>query len=105
MSAIKVDGQKIISVGNAYDIKITSWPTIDGEKVHKSKCYWDGKKVQLKIKEVLISEESKIDIAETDNDLIRVIDDLINFILYKTPIPDAAIEKIKNRKALRDKIK
>ena len=51
-----------------------------------------------------IAEKAKKELNETDKDMFHVIDDIIEYILNETPIPQEAIDKINNRKSLRDKI-
>lgn len=49
-------------------------------------------------------ELALIELEETDKSTIRIIDDIIDYIINDTPIPQAAIDKINRRKFLRTKI-
>lgn len=63
---------------------------------------WNGKSwVDSPEKESILALK---EIAETDKDMLRVIDDILDYIINGVPIPDVAKNKLNNRKALRDKI-
>jgi hypothetical protein len=51
-----------------------------------------------------ISKDYEKQLAETDDKMIMVIDDLVEYILNGTPIPQEALDKINERKNLRNKI-
>ena len=43
-------------------------------------------------------------LKDTDSDAIRIIDDIVNYIVDGTPLPKSAKDKINNRKSLREKL-
>ena len=82
-------------------------PHIEGlvylEEPTEDNQIWDGKNwIDSPNKE---SIESLKLLIETDSNMIRVVEDIINYIVDGTPIPQDAKDKINNRKALRNKIK
>jgi len=50
------------------------------------------------------SELALIELSQSDTSMVRVIDDILDFIVNDTPIPQSAKDKLNNRKALRDKL-
>lgn len=50
------------------------------------------------------SEQALIDLSNSDNSMIRCIDDILDYIVNDTPIPKEAKDKLANRKILRTKI-
>ena len=104
------ENNNITGYGKNGDIEITEYPTIDGQPAHKNLCKWNGEKVILKNQNEIDSDNAVKMLPETDNSMIRIIEDLIDTLIDKNVIalndlPKEAKDKINNRKTLRNKIK
>ena len=100
----------ISSYGKEGDIEIFSYPSIEGGPANKSICYWNGSIVQLKTEEMLVTDNSITELAETDADIQeRGVDDIISMLITKGAItiddvPTELKDKYNNRKTLRENL-
>ncbi|NHZ87091.1 MAG: hypothetical protein GWP19_14660 [Planctomycetia bacterium] len=91
-----------------YDVKNWNEHIFDGDGMSLYK--WDGTKPKLRTQSELnldpkMKKNILNELKNSDNDMIRVAEDLINNIVDGTPIPQKAKDKISERKKLRIKLK
>jgi len=103
------ENNNITGYGKNGDIEITEYPTIDGQPAHKNLCKWNGEKVILKNQNEIDSDNAVKMLPETDNSMIRVIEDLVDVLITKgliaiTDLPEEAQTKYNSRKSLRENL-